>query len=269
MANAFLEIFGFFLSMIGIVLTVVCCVLPEWRTNDVEGEVIESIKRSSGLWSRCTFYNTGNWQCDQYDTFFLGLPAPLQCARAAVCIALVFQCLSFLVGFVAMDCTTLMPTYPGADEEGVRADIKRKMILAIGGINIFCGVVMCVGVSYYASTVLQEYNIGNGLVSPVRNGLSNGAMRGGSATGERYIYGQCLFIGWVAMIIDLLAGAIMICSACGKNGVGTESMYGTAGRLMGNPYQPSLENIVNGANKPMMGSLHGGGGYGGDRNQYI
>ena len=94
----------------------------------------------------------------------------------------------------------------------------------------------------------------------------------------------------------------MICSACGKNGVGTESMYGTAGRLMGNPYQPSLENIVNGANKarfrnfdwiliykwkvlsiytfillftpfepkkPMMGSLHGGGGYGGDRNQYI
>ena len=45
------------------------------------------------------------------------------------------------------------------------------------------------------------------------------------------------------------AGAIMICSACGKNGVGTESMYGTAGRLMGNPYQPSLENIVNGANK--------------------
>ena len=41
----------------------------------------------------------------------------------------------------------------------------------------------------------------------------------------------------------------MICSACGKNGVGTESMYGTAGRLMGNPYQPSLENIVNGANK--------------------
>ena len=101
-------------------------------------------------------------------------------ARAAVCIALVFQCLSFLVGFVAMDCTTLMPTYPGADEgknkssklikwwifqkvrlkililEGVRADIKRKMILAIGGINIFCGVVMCVGVSYYASTVLQD-----------------------------------------------------------------------------------------------------------------
>jgi len=42
------------------------------------GEVIESIFRTSGLWSRCTHQTTGLWSCDDYDAFFLGLPVPLQ-----------------------------------------------------------------------------------------------------------------------------------------------------------------------------------------------
>ena len=55
MANPCLELLGFIFSTVGLVMTVVICALPEWRTNDVEGEVIESIKRSSGLWSRVSF----------------------------------------------------------------------------------------------------------------------------------------------------------------------------------------------------------------------
>ena len=40
--------------------------------------------------------SSGHWQCDQYDQFFLGLPAPLQCARACVCMALALQVISLL-----------------------------------------------------------------------------------------------------------------------------------------------------------------------------
>lgn len=217
-------------------MTIVICGLPEWRTNDVEGEVIESIKRSSGLWSRCTFYNTGNWQCDQYDTFFLGLPTPLQMARAATCIALAFQGLGTLAAFVGMDCTSLIPSNTMDNEPN---PIKKKIMMVVGGFNIFAGVILCIGVSYYASHVLDEYNGMSGLAQMGGRGLAPQR----SSTGERYVYGQCLFIGWAAMLLDLAAGAIMICGSCGSATVGTESMYGT-GRLMSNQFQPSLENIV-------------------------
>ena len=52
--------------------------MPFWRRNDLEGEVLESIRRSSGLWTKCTYLSTGNWNCDAYDRFFIGLPAALQ-----------------------------------------------------------------------------------------------------------------------------------------------------------------------------------------------
>ena len=54
MANMGVELIGFLLSMCGLVMTIVACSLPEWKTNDMEGEVIESIRRSSGLWSKVT-----------------------------------------------------------------------------------------------------------------------------------------------------------------------------------------------------------------------
>ena len=129
MASSFVQLFGYLVSLIGMILTIVICARPNWRVNDLDGEVIESIRRSSGLWSRvsisfvenilkilqCTYYNTGNWQCDQYDTFFLGLPAPLQVARACVCIALAFQGIASLAAFAGMECTNLIPSYESAD----------------------------------------------------------------------------------------------------------------------------------------------------------
>lgn len=240
MANMGVELIGFLLSICGLVMTIVACSLPEWKTNDMEGEVIESIRRSSGLWSKCTFYNTGNWQCDQYDKFFLGLPAPLQTARAGVCIALVFQGLAALAAFVGMDCTNLLPS--DIPEIGGGNPLKKKIMMAVGILNVISGVILCVGVSFYASTVLEEYHGLNMNMGGPR--LSQGQMGGG----ERYIYGKCLFIGWVAMILDIAAGAIMICGACGSNMVGDASYhYGTAGtnnRLMSNQFQPTLENIV-------------------------
>lgn len=225
-------------------MTIIICGLPDWRTNDVEGEVIESIKRSSGLWSRCTYYNTGNWQCDHYDTFFLGLPGPLQCARACVCIAITFQSLATLAAFVGMECTTLLPSYDVADPEGRNKAVKKKIMVGVGALNVISGAILCVGVSYFASTVLQEYNGMNGLIMRGSGSMSSGSQR--SATGERYVYGQCLFIGWGAMIIDIVGGAIILCGSCGSShSVGTESFYGTQGRLMSNQYAPNVDNIVN------------------------
>lgn len=52
MASSFVQLFGYMISMIGLLLTIIICARPNWRVNDLDGEVIESIRRSSGLWSR-------------------------------------------------------------------------------------------------------------------------------------------------------------------------------------------------------------------------
>ena len=91
MANGFIQLVAFVMMMAAAVMTICICVFPEWKTNDTQGEVIETIRRSQGLWISCMTMSSGHWQCDQYDQFFLGLPAPLQCARACVCMALALQ----------------------------------------------------------------------------------------------------------------------------------------------------------------------------------
>ena len=91
MANGFIQLVAFVLMMAAAVMTICICVSPEWKTNDTQGEVIETIRRSQGLWISCMTMSSGHWQCDQYDQFFLGLPAPLQCARACVCMAMALQ----------------------------------------------------------------------------------------------------------------------------------------------------------------------------------
>lgn len=52
MASSFVQLFGYLVSLVGMILTIVICARPNWRVNDLDGEVIESIRRSSGLWSR-------------------------------------------------------------------------------------------------------------------------------------------------------------------------------------------------------------------------
>ena len=56
-----------------------------------KGEVIETIQRYNGLWTRCTGQATGIWTCDAYDSFFLGLPIALQ-----VCFSVFVKCHSLL-----------------------------------------------------------------------------------------------------------------------------------------------------------------------------
>ena len=55
MANGAVQVICVFLSIIAFALTFIACCLPYWRSNDIEGEVIETIRRSSGLWTKCTY----------------------------------------------------------------------------------------------------------------------------------------------------------------------------------------------------------------------
>ena len=48
--NPPLQLAGFALSLISLVLTFIAVFLPEWRRNDPKVEIIESVVRHQGMW---------------------------------------------------------------------------------------------------------------------------------------------------------------------------------------------------------------------------
>jgi len=196
MANGPLQVVGVLLTLICFILTFIAACLPYWRSNDIEGEVIETIRRSSGLWTKCTFISTGNWNCDAYDRFFIGLPAALQAARALTIIALFFQLSAIAISFIGLDCTTVAMDQP---------KLKARCILLAGACNVVGAICIGVAVSWFAANVLYDYH------NPLSAGGYNGQSYG--ATGERYIYGACLFLGWGAMCLGILTGALFCCNS--------------------------------------------------------
>merc|ERR1712226_301194 len=99
----------FLLAFINLSLTITCIAMPDWRVNDVEGEVVELIKRTQGLWVKCAFFPTGNWQCEDYDRFFIALPAAITGARVFSILSLVMQVFAIIALPMGMMCTNLDP----------------------------------------------------------------------------------------------------------------------------------------------------------------
>lgn len=179
-----------------------CCIMPFWRRNDLEGEVIESIRRSSGLWTKCTWLSTGNWNCDAYDRFFIGLPAALQAARALTIISLFFNLIGMCASIVGLDCTTVAADQPGT---------KHKCIMAAGVFVGLSGLCIGIAVSWFAANVLYDYH--NPLNGSPYVGTGARGSYSMSNNGDRYVYGECLFLGWVAMIVSILTGVLFCCNS--------------------------------------------------------
>jgi len=60
------------IATVGILFTTI---FREWKRNSVESSQANFLQlyASEGLWVRCTSPLPGQFQCDQYDTSFLGL----------------------------------------------------------------------------------------------------------------------------------------------------------------------------------------------------
>lgn len=188
--NGALQVIGFILNTVGYICVILATALPEWRRNDPSGEVLESIIRHQGIWVRCISYPTGQWQCDDYDSFFLGLPQPLQVARGLTVTSCVIGGIGLVIALLGMKCTGCMEDSPKSKS---RTSLIGAVCFAISGLGIG------IAVSYYAHQVLSEYN---------RNSLLYS-----DDVGQRYIYGSCLFIGWAALSVMVLGSIIAACGS--------------------------------------------------------
>ncbi|CAK8692963.1 claudin-1-like [Clavelina lepadiformis] len=188
MVNGCLQVTGFFLGMLGLITSAVTCFLPNWRKSDVQDEVIELQFRTTGLWVKCSFQNTGLYTCDAYDTLFLGLPTDLQASRALCVLSIILGIGATIICSVGLDCTNVSTGNPR---------LKARMVLCAGVLHVIGGIMVGAAVSWTANRVMQEY-YNQGFVGVI---------------GTRYIYGEALFVGWASMALSVICGLILCCSS--------------------------------------------------------
>lgn len=200
MAALGLEILGILLSVLGWILSIVCCALPMWRVSAFIGSnIITAQVYWEGIWMSCVFQSTGQMQCKVYESM-LALPQDLQAARALTIVAIVLGMLALLVSIVGAKCTNCV------EDEGAKA---RVMIIS-GVAFITAAITQFIPVSWSANTIVQEF------YSPV------------VPEAQKMEIGASLYLGWGAAAMLLVGGSILCCSCPPAEG---ETKYVPVGRV--------------------------------------
>lgn len=241
--NETLKFLGFFLSFISLGLTIACIAIPDWRINDVEGEVVELIKRTQGLWVKCAFFPTGNWQCEDYDRFFIALPAAITGARVFTILGLVMQLVGIVAQPMGMMCTNLV--------EVSQPRLKAKITIAAGALSLLSAVCVGTAVSWYAALVVEDYSR-----------FTQGMNAGVETSVQRFIYGTALYVGWAAMSVLFIQALVLCCSSWGgeesyDEGANYNGMYGGNGSAY-NPHKTGYSGTAYQGGQPQ---YQGGANY--------
>ncbi|OCT91478.1 claudin-3 [Xenopus laevis] len=179
-----LEILGVALSIVGWLLSVICCALPMWRVTAFIGtSIVVAQTIWEGLWMNCVVQSTGQMQCKMYDSL-LALPQDLQAARALTVISIVIAVLGVLISIIGAKCTNCVQ-----DESA-----KAKIMIVSGVIFILSGLMTLIPVSWSANTIIRDFY--NPLV----------------VEAQKRELGSSMYIGWAASALLMLGGAMLCCS---------------------------------------------------------
>lgn len=192
MGGSGIEIAATICISIGCLMTCIAVGIPYWEKNDPEDTVNDNIIRHKGIWMKCVTYSTGNWECDDFNKFFLGLPAMLQAARG-------FGVTAIILGIAAAATIVLgMDSVPcGSDSKHT----KRRIRMVAGAMSIIGGFCIIAAASWYANQIRLEYD-----VETARK------ITGSNVT--RNVFGEALFLGWAGGSLLFLGGLLAICTTC-------------------------------------------------------
>ncbi|KAM7371539.1 hypothetical protein PAMP_008766 [Pampus punctatissimus] len=145
-----------------------------------------------------TAQSTGQHQCKNYDSLLV-LQSDLQAARALTIISCMFSCLSILILFCGADFTTCVEN----------EDAKPKISLVAGVGLLLAGLLVIIPVSWSAHIIVRDFN--SQLVPAA----------------QKKELGACIFVGWGAGALLLLAGGLLCCFSRPKSGSsgGTAKYY--------------------------------------------
>ncbi|TRY95444.1 hypothetical protein DNTS_032472 [Danionella cerebrum] len=178
-----LEVTGFFMCLIGWVLTGLAVANDYWKISSVQGNVIISNRLYENLWHACGEDSTGKANCQDFQSM-LALPVHIQACRALMIISLILGLVGIILSSMGLKCIQI----------GSKSNESKGKAMVIGGIIfILSGLCAMVGVSWYAGRVVAEFN------DPFFGGV-------------KFELGSGLFIGWGGAALCILGGAFK-CSA--------------------------------------------------------
>lgn len=186
-------------GVLGLIGVIICCAIPRWKMSSFIGSnIVTAQTTQEGLWMECVVQSTGQQQCKNYDSLLV-LPSDLQASRAMTIISCMLSCLSLLVLFCGADFTTCV--------ENEDAKSKISLVAAVG--LLLAGLMVIIPVSWSANNIVKDFN--NPLV-PSSNKKELGA---------------CIYVGWGAGVLLILAGGLLCCFSRPKSGSsgGTAKYY--------------------------------------------
>ncbi|XP_039474543.1 claudin-4-like isoform X2 [Oreochromis aureus] len=188
---------GLVLAIIGVLGSIITCVLPMWRvTAFIGANIVTAQIIQEGLWMSCVIQSTGQMQCKVYDSM-LALPRALQTSRALVVIAILLGFFGILFGVIGYSCSNC------------RMDQRQnsKVTIASGVIVIIAGVLLLIPVSWTAHIIIHEF------YNPIL------------ISAQRRELGSSLYIGWGSAGLLFLGGPLLCSSRPRMNDTDCEVRY--------------------------------------------
>lgn len=183
--NVVLEILGMLIGMGGWFCSLAATVMPQWLSLSGELMALESFEQ--GLWESCVFHEVIGTECRSYDTI-LGLDPTWMLARILMCLSDATCLLGLLLAIPAMSQINCCKS-----EEGRRT--KRGLKIAAAVFLCMAGLLVLAPVSYVAHDAVLKF-----FDETTPHGVS------------RSEFGDALFIGWAAGLLDIVAGVLFFTS---------------------------------------------------------
>ncbi|XP_077597222.1 claudin-7-like [Stigmatopora nigra] len=186
MGKIVLELSGFFLSLMGLVASLICTVLPFWEVSVMDNKTLKSFSRMRGLWMECIPMVDGLFTCKAFGAI-LDLPNYVQVSRILMVISLALSTFGLVLAVIGMKCTVWMQGFKSS---------KRRMVGSAGCFVLVAGFLTLVSVSWSAHRVISTY------FTPRRPGVL------------KLELGECIYLGIFAELASIMGGSLLVSSFC-------------------------------------------------------
>ena len=147
------------LSMSGWTFSVICLLDRAWRINDQEGLVVEQVRRSAGLWYKCTNEFKIKRSCEDIQKFWAALPAPILVGRCLMILAIGLESLAIVGFYISSGFTSFLSIKNNSiDPWRYRStNIKKKAYYISGSLIFISAVLVAITVIWYMALIADDY----------------------------------------------------------------------------------------------------------------
>nr|XP_058894691.1 claudin-15 isoform X2 [Kogia breviceps] len=123
------EIFGFFVAALGLLMLGLTLTHSNWRVSSMDGNIITTSAIFENLWYSCASDSLGVYNCWEFPSM-LSLSGDIQACRALMITAILLGSLGLFLGVVGLRCTNI---------GGLEPSRKTKLAATAGALHLLAG----------------------------------------------------------------------------------------------------------------------------------